>query len=77
MICRGTYRRGEQQYDLIIKQGRDLEVVLLSDGEIASAYKKDANGIYFYRSKKAKEAWDLINSGLKWCTAKKRIRITF
>lgn len=77
MICRGTYRSGEQQYDLVIKQGRDLEVVLLSDGEIASAYKKDINGIYFYRSKKAKEAWDLINNGLKWCTAKNGFAVPF
>lgn len=71
MFTRGEYCDGSSTYGVICahsKQG--AEVLLVTSGTIASAYKTDGTNEYSYINPKAKEMYKALKNGIAGCKAK-------
>ena len=71
MFTRGEYCDGSSTYGVICahsKQG--AEVLLVTSGTIASAYKTDGTNEYSYINPKAKEMYKVLKNGIAGCKAK-------
>lgn len=71
LLSRGEYRSSDGRFGLIVYNTKqETEVILVLAGNVWSSYKVCETGEFSYGNKKAKEAWKIIQSGLKGCTAK-------
>lgn len=71
MITRGEFRDSNGAYGVIIEHTKkEVEVILVTSGEVSSAYKNDGKEEYSFINKKAKELWRTISLGLRACTSK-------
>lgn len=78
MYTRGEYRDTENTYGVLISNTKhSTEVVLVSSGQVYSAYKVEGTEEYSFLNKKAKELWGVVSNGLKSCTAKNGVAVPF
>lgn len=71
MFTRGEYCDGSSTYGVICAHSKqDAEVLLVTSGTIASAYKTDGTNEYSYINPKAKEMYKVLKNGIAGCKAK-------
>ncbi len=73
MIIKGEIYENNNRREIIIQHGKrgGIEVLIVSEGKIISAYKEDSNGKYSYLNNDAKNIYDKwIRAGIKGCTTK-------
>ena len=71
MFTRGEYCDGSSTYGVICAHSKqDVEVLLVTSGTIASAYKTDGTNEYSYINTKAKEMYKVLKNGIAGCKAK-------
>lgn len=71
MFTRGEYCDGSSTYGVICAHSKqDAEVLLVTSGAIASAYKTDGTNEYSYINPKAKEMYKVLKNGIAGCKAK-------
>ena len=71
MFTRGEYCDGSSTYGVICAHSKqDAEVLLVTSGTIASAYKTDGTNEYSYINPKAKEMYKVLKNGVAGCKAK-------
>lgn len=71
MFTRGEYCDGSSTYGVICAHSKqDVEVLLVTSGTIASAYKTDGTNEYSYINPKAKEMYKVLKNGIAGCKAK-------
>ena len=71
MFTRGEYCDGSSTYGVICAHSKqDAEVLLVTSGTIASAYKTDGTTEYSYINPKAKEMYKVLKNGIAGCKAK-------
>lgn len=78
MFTKGEYRRKDGTYGVIVENTKtQTEIILVTSGQVSSAFKIDKTGEYSFCSTKAKELWALLSVGLKGCTAKNGNAVPF
>jgi len=71
LISKGFITSLAESYNIFIKHTKEItEVLLVKDGGLSSAYKKERDKEYCFNDKRARDTWRLIFSGLKLCKAK-------
>ena len=71
MFTRGEYCDSSNTYGVICAHSKqDAEVLLVTSGTIASAYKTDGTNEYSYINPKAKEMYKVLKNGIAGCKAK-------
>lgn len=78
MVTYGRYtdKKGTVQA-IVDHKKREVEVILVENGQVCSAYKSDGDNEYSFLNKRAKDLWDITNRGLRGATAKNRNPIPF
>lgn len=78
MITRGEYREPKGSYEVIVDyKKKEVEVILVQNGQVCSAYKQGNGEEYSFLSNKAKEFWKVMQNGIKSCTAKNGVAVPF
>lgn len=78
MITKGQYQDKTGTYEVLISHNKkEVEVVIITSGQVSSAYKENSDGEYSFISKKAKELWKVIANGMKSCTSKNASAVPF
>lgn len=71
MLTRGEYRNEDGDFGLICYNTKEeTELIIVSKGNVWSAFKVCEDGEFSYGNKKAKELWLLLKKAMKGCTAK-------
>lgn len=79
MICRGEYSTKEKiTYGVVVNHTKyDIEAVLVLSGTVVSAYKANQTEAFCYQNTKAKDMVQLLQTGLRGCTAKNGVPMPF
>lgn len=78
MITTGEYKTPDESYGVIMKHHeKNLELIMIKNNMVYSAFKKTGFEEYSYGNKKAKEVFKIINTGLKGCTSKNGSAVPF
>ena len=78
LLTRGEYRTLDNQFGLILYNTKtESELILVKDGNVWSSYKTCETGNFSFGNKQAKEVWQIINVGIKSCTAKNGVAAPF
>ena len=78
MFTRGEYTDRDGTYGVIMYHSKArTEVILVTSGEVSSAYKLEGKDEYSFINKKAKQMWDILSNGLKSCTSKNGVPAPF
>ena len=71
MFTRGEYADKNGTYGVIMSHTREeTEIVLVTSGEVCSAFKRNSSGEYSFLNTKAKEMYKVIQTGLSGCKPK-------
>ena len=71
MFCKGEYRNDKKAYGVICSHTkRTFEAMLINNGVVESAYKKDETGEYAFGNVVAKEMATTLLLGIRGCTSK-------
>lgn len=71
MYTRGEYRDKDGTYGAIVSHTKsETVIILVTSGQVSSAYKRDANNEFSFINKKAKELWGILHNGLLSCKPK-------
>ncbi|MBO5389244.1 MAG: hypothetical protein J6A59_14160 [Lachnospiraceae bacterium] len=71
MFCKGEYRNDRKAYGVICSHTkRTFEAMLINNGIVESAYKKDDTGEYAFGNVVAKEMATTLLVGIRGCTSK-------
>lgn len=71
MFTRGEYTDKNGTYGVIMSHTREeTEIVLVTSGEVCSAFKRNSSGEYSFLNTKAKEMYKVIQTGLSGCKPK-------
>ena len=80
MYLKGEYIKGNEKLEIIMcndKKSKYVEIILVQNKIVNSAYKKDGDEEYSFSNKKAKDIWGILANGLRSCTAKNGISTPF
>lgn len=78
MYSRGEYRDKDGTYGVILSHTKKItEVILVTSGQVSSAYKNDMVDEYSFLNNKAKALYSLIKTGLIGCKAKNGVPAQF
>ena len=78
MITTGEYKTPEESFGMIMDHTeKNIELVLVKNNMVYSAFKKVGADEYSYGNKKAKEVYKVINNGLKGCKSKNSSAVPF
>lgn len=71
MFTRGEYTDKNGTYGVIMSNTKqETEIVLVTSGEVCSAFKRNSDGEYSFLNTKAKEMYKVIQTGLSGCKPK-------
>ena len=78
MITTGEYKTPDETYGVILEhRDKNVELLLIKNNMVYSAFKKIGFDEYSYGNKKAKDVFKIINTGLKGCTSKNGSAVPF
>lgn len=79
MYTQGIYKLDEKQYGVLLNHTRrDIEIVLLQDNQIVSAYKKNGLDEYLYINTAAQNFYNsTIRKGLSGCSSRNGVPMNF
>lgn len=78
MFTRGEYRDKEGTYGVIMSHTKqETEIILVTSGEVSSAFKRTTTDEYSFLNNKAKNLYTVIHTGLLGCTSKNGISVQF
>ena len=78
MYTRGEYKDKEGSYGVLMRHTKDAtEIVLVTNGQVSSAFKHEAGEDYSFLNVKAKEMYKIVHTGLAGCKAKNGGSIQF
>ena len=78
VLTRGEYRDDKGTYGVLLTHTKqEVEAVLVTAGQVSSAYKQCGGDEFSFLNKKSKELWRIIHAGLKSCTAKNGVAVPF
>lgn len=78
MLTRGEYKNKTDSYGVIISYTRqEAEVILVSAGQVCSAFKTNSTGDFSFISNKAKDLWNTISNGIRSCSNKNGTAVPF
>lgn len=71
MFCKGEYRNDKKAYGVICNHTKKyFEAVLINNGNIESAYKKDESGEYAFGNVIAREMSTVVLNGIRSCNSR-------
>ena len=78
MVTRGEYITLEGRYGVILDHSKDkVELLLIVNNTVYSAYKKEKTNQYSYANKEAKKLYDMINQIMGKCKSKNKSAVPF
>lgn len=78
MFTFGEYRDKDGIYSIVVSKSKlNIEVMLVVNNEVKSAFKHDEEGDWTFLSKKAREAQEFLIKGFKACTSKNGTAVPF
>ena len=78
MVTKGEYQDKDGTYGaIVVKDKSNIEVLLITSGQVSSAFKRDETGEYSFINKKAREAEKFLAAGIRGCTSKNGTPIPF
>ena len=78
MVTTGEYKTKDKSYGVIMSHvGKNREVVLVQDGMVKSAFKKEGIDEYSYNTNEARDLHKIIERGLNGCTSKNSSAVPF
>ena len=79
MFTRGEYQDKNDTYGVLVSHTKqEVEVILVSAGQVCSAFKATHDGTeYSFLNKKAKDLWKIIHGGISGCKSKNGSAVPF
>lgn len=78
MFTRGEYSDKENTYGVIMSHTKkETEIILVTSGQVSSAYKKTIDEEYSFLNNKAKALYSILHDGLAGCSSKNGISVEF